>query len=468
MTESFESWASHQLSLLLGLSEADIQEQTLPYLVSLSESELAEALPNFLGLEHMAVVEEFMARRFPTVAPTVPVPVVPTKQYTTAGMSYASASFRAPSPPPPRAASPSPPSSSAVPSDQMAAPSMAPSPPKSGKKKKGSTGMTMAQFEALERQGKLSKDRVECGCQATAHNLLTNCLTCGRIVCAAEGPGACYTCQTPVLSSAQQLESLATRAAEAAAEAFMADAPLDLSRLSSTAALAVAQENQARLLEYDATSAQRTTVVDVKADFIAYDGAGSLWLSDSERARAARKDAAIRNSMASKSMAPSKARGMVFDLDLERGAVVEAAAPISAVVDDEEDEGGDDNGDHEDRADSAAAAYAWSAPGMGDGRPLVRSGGMAAAPALVATGGKRSASKAATAATVGEGSGAYVHAGLTERPLYVDYAALEKARLAKEAAEAGAGKGKRKKQQVKMPPVGTGTSASLEDDPGCG
>ncbi|MES1903492.1 MAG: Activating signal cointegrator 1, partial [Paramarteilia canceri] len=40
--------------------------------------------------------------------------------------------------------------------------------------------------------------RLNCGCEASLHSLINNCLNCGRIVCLQEGEGPCFTCSQPV------------------------------------------------------------------------------------------------------------------------------------------------------------------------------------------------------------------------------------------------------------------------------
>lgn len=40
--------------------------------------------------------------------------------------------------------------------------------------------------------------RHPCQCQATKHELINNCKKCGRIVCAQEGSGPCFFCDTMV------------------------------------------------------------------------------------------------------------------------------------------------------------------------------------------------------------------------------------------------------------------------------
>ncbi|KAJ2890158.1 hypothetical protein GGI21_006277, partial [Coemansia aciculifera] len=51
-----------------------------------------------------------------------------------------------------------------------------------------------------------SRKRTKCECQASEHALLTNCLTCGRIICDKEGSGPCMFCGAQVESPDQQLQ----------------------------------------------------------------------------------------------------------------------------------------------------------------------------------------------------------------------------------------------------------------------
>ncbi|KAJ2448249.1 hypothetical protein EV183_005529 [Coemansia sp. RSA 2336] len=59
---------------------------------------------------------------------------------------------------------------------------------------------------AEKRRQRANRKRVKCECQATEHPLLTNCLTCGRIICDSEGPGPCMFCGSEVDSPDQQLQ----------------------------------------------------------------------------------------------------------------------------------------------------------------------------------------------------------------------------------------------------------------------
>jgi hypothetical protein len=54
-----------------------------------------------------------------------------------------------------------------------------------------------------------SKKRVPCGCFGTTHEvfpLAPNCLTCGRIICVAEGIGDCFYCGEELVSESQREE----------------------------------------------------------------------------------------------------------------------------------------------------------------------------------------------------------------------------------------------------------------------
>ncbi|KAF3774475.1 Activating signal cointegrator 1 [Nymphaea thermarum] len=98
-----------------------------------------------------------------------------------------------------------------------------------------------------------------CSCQARRHKLVSNCLSCGKIVCEQEGEGPCSFCGALVLRDGSTYAGLDQTAvplseAEAAAEAF-----------------------RKRLVDYDRNSALRTTVIDDQSDY--YEVEGSKWLS---------------------------------------------------------------------------------------------------------------------------------------------------------------------------------------------
>ncbi|KAL3845960.1 hypothetical protein ACJIZ3_003363 [Penstemon smallii] len=131
---------------------------------------------------------------------------------------------------------------------------------KSSRKKK--SGKVISLAEAAKGSIVFQKGK-PCSCQARRHNLVSNCLSCGKIVCEQEGEGPCNFCGALVLregSTYAGLEegSFVLTDAEAAAEAYAK-----------------------RLVEYDRDSAARTTVIDDQSDY--YEIEGNSWLSMEEK-----------------------------------------------------------------------------------------------------------------------------------------------------------------------------------------
>lgn len=98
-----------------------------------------------------------------------------------------------------------------------------------------------------------------CSCQARRHRLVSNCLSCGKIVCEQEGEGPCNFCGSLVLKEGSKYAGLEETVpilseAEAATEAYAK-----------------------RLVEYDRNSAARTAVIDDQSDY--YEIEGNSWLS---------------------------------------------------------------------------------------------------------------------------------------------------------------------------------------------
>ncbi|KAG6514980.1 activating signal cointegrator 1-like isoform X1 [Zingiber officinale] len=128
------------------------------------------------------------------------------------------------------------------------------------KKKKSGRVITLAEAAkgtVVFQQGK------PCSCQARRHKLVSNCLSCGKIVCEQEGEGPCNFCGALVLKEGSTYAGLSDMAvplseAEAAAEAY-----------------------SKRLVEYDRNSAARTKVIDDQSDY--YEIEGNSWLSAEEK-----------------------------------------------------------------------------------------------------------------------------------------------------------------------------------------
>ncbi|KAF2315963.1 hypothetical protein GH714_040758 [Hevea brasiliensis] len=112
-----------------------------------------------------------------------------------------------------------------------------------------------------------------CSCQARRHRLISNCLSCGKIVCEQEGEGPCSFCGALVLKEGSTYAGLEG----------------NLAPLSD--AEAVAEAYARRLVEYDRNSAARTTVIDDQSDY--YEIEGNSWLSKEEKELLRKKQQAI-------------------------------------------------------------------------------------------------------------------------------------------------------------------------------
>lgn len=131
-----------------------------------------------------------------------------------------------------------------------------------GKSRKKKAGKVVSLAEAAKgsfvfQQGK------PCPCQARQHRLVSNCLSCGKIVCEQEGEGPCSFCGALVLKEGSTYAGLEESMppisdAEFAAEAYAK-----------------------RLVDYDRNSAARTTVIDDQSDY--YEIEGNSWLSNEEK-----------------------------------------------------------------------------------------------------------------------------------------------------------------------------------------
>ncbi|KAM6594041.1 hypothetical protein CsatA_001744 [Cannabis sativa] len=128
------------------------------------------------------------------------------------------------------------------------------------KKKKAGKVISLAEAakgSIIFQQGK------PCSCQAHQHRLISNCLSCGKIVCEKEGEGPCSFCGSLVLGKGSKYASL--------------DESLPL----ISDAGAVAEAYAKRLVDYDRNYAARTTVIDDQSDY--YEMEGNNWLSMEEK-----------------------------------------------------------------------------------------------------------------------------------------------------------------------------------------
>lgn len=131
-----------------------------------------------------------------------------------------------------------------------------------GNSKKKKAGKVVSLAEAAKGSIVFNQGK-PCSCQARRHRLVSNCLSCGKIVCEQEGEGPCNFCGALVLKEGSTYAGLE--------ESF---APTSDSE-------AVAEAYAKRLVEYDRDSAARTTVIDDQSDY--YEIEGNSWLSKEVR-----------------------------------------------------------------------------------------------------------------------------------------------------------------------------------------
>ena len=138
--------------------------------------------------------------------------------------------------------------------------------------------------------------RHPCECLGQKHQLINNCIECGRIVCMQEGSGPCYFCGALVCSTEEKeilsqkskksqklYEKLLTRSIEDTTEETLSVADKGLQE-------AIAHKN--KLIEFDKSGVRRTKVIDDECDYFASDS--NRWLSKRERDALRKKEEDLR------------------------------------------------------------------------------------------------------------------------------------------------------------------------------
>ncbi|ORZ14191.1 putative zinc finger motif, C2HC5-type-domain-containing protein [Absidia repens] len=167
------------------------------------------------------------------------------------------------------------------------------------------------------------KKRQICNCQATKHDLLViapNCLNCGKIICVVEGIGPCSFCGTPVLSKEQQISLIADAKKKRSEAKQLQHQQLQQERKAAKATTQSigyaskvsgdvvskyvfdqqvedeqrqrAEQHKEKLLEFQRTSAQRSTVIDQATDFTLPTDQSNPWMTAQEKAMQLKKQQA--------------------------------------------------------------------------------------------------------------------------------------------------------------------------------
>ncbi|KAG0272273.1 hypothetical protein BGZ95_011978 [Linnemannia exigua] len=228
-----------------------------------------------------------------------------------------------------------------------------------------------------------TKERKPCYCLATKHKLnvfAPNCLSCGKIICALEGPGPCTYCGQPVVSidqqqamilelkrekaalAKEQAKATAKRRAKATAVSTAgyasklgggmssatgsaggwvgldgsdaAPAMTEEEELEEAKKASLAQAHKEKLLEFDRTSARRSHVIDQATDFVLPGDRPNLWLTEEERQVQADKARQNLDKVTAAASGYQRAKVMTIDV-VNRRVVVEASA--AQVVEEEDD-----------------------------------------------------------------------------------------------------------------------------------
>lgn len=89
----------------------------------------------------------------------------------------------------------------------------------------------------------LSNHHSKCDCEARNHELINNCLNCGRIICSQEGIGSCFFCSEPL-----RIEKKSTIFAEKKCQPNLSKHTLINQQVNNVSSL---YEKRNKLLEYD-------------------------------------------------------------------------------------------------------------------------------------------------------------------------------------------------------------------------
>ncbi|XP_050401379.1 activating signal cointegrator 1 [Patella vulgata] len=148
-----------------------------------------------------------------------------------------------------------------------------------------------------------------CECQAAKHKLISNCLKCGRVVCAQEGSGPCLFCGNLVCTKAEfDIISKGNKQSEKLRSQLMGGVDalqlLGQSICNDTLYTPTTQKNiqegaekakkhKDTLLHYDKTSVKRTKVLDDECDYFATDS--NKWLNPEDRQKLKEREEELRS-----------------------------------------------------------------------------------------------------------------------------------------------------------------------------
>ncbi|CAG9327415.1 unnamed protein product [Blepharisma stoltei] len=160
------------------------------------------------------------------------------------------------------------------------------------KKKPVKIEMNKPNMERLQKElnGPAFVSKRLCYCMATTHELIGNCLACGKIVCAIEGRGPCMYCGHMVVPKGEVPQTL----------------PDEKSYIQAI-------QHKEKLLAFDQNTDERLAVIDDHTDW--FDIANNAWFSPEDR------EAALKMEKEQKERAESANRTMHVTVDLANATV---------------------------------------------------------------------------------------------------------------------------------------------------
>ncbi|XP_061595513.1 activating signal cointegrator 1 [Cololabis saira] len=151
--------------------------------------------------------------------------------------------------------------------------------------------------EGQDRLAVLLPGRHPCECLAQKHKLISNCISCGRIVCEQEGSGPCLFCGSLVCTREEQeiLQRDSNKSQKLRKKLMGEHGEKELlphQEAKIKAGLEKAVQHKDKLLEYDRNSVRRTQVLDDESDYFATES--NQWLSPGEREKLRKKEDELR------------------------------------------------------------------------------------------------------------------------------------------------------------------------------
>ncbi|KAF3832914.1 hypothetical protein F7725_026579 [Dissostichus mawsoni] len=169
--------------------------------------------------------------------------------------------------------------------------------------KKKSKFVNLYAKEGQDKMSILFPGRHACECLAQKHNLINNCISCGRIVCDQEGSGPCLFCGSLVCTREEQeiLQRDSNKSQKLRKSLWEVRDKnnggerdyLPNQEAKMKAGLEKAVQHKDKLLDYDKNSVKRTQVLDDESDYFATES--NQWLSPNEREKLRKKEEELRD-----------------------------------------------------------------------------------------------------------------------------------------------------------------------------